>query len=334
MNIAIIGFGYWGPNLLRNFSNTKNCNVTYIVDLIPQNLEKINQTHSNITTTNSAERVFKDSNVDAVVIATEVSSHYSLAKMSLEHGKHVLIEKPMTNSVTKAKELIDLANSKKRMLMVDHTYLYTSAVQKMKELIKSGSIGTIQYIDSIRANLGIFQPDVNVLWDLAPHDIAICNYLIEEKPVSVQAIGKSHTSTNLEDIAYLTLHYNSKKIAHFNCSWISPVKIRQMLVGGDKKMIVFNDVESVDKIKVYDSSYQEKTNSEDSHNSLIEYHVGKPFIPEISKREGLLGVTEDFVRASLENKKPISDSSLGLEVVQILEAAQKSIKNHGKEISL
>jgi predicted dehydrogenase len=217
--------------------------------------------------------------------------------------------------------------------MVDHIFLYTSAVEKMKNLIDNGIIGKINYIDSTRINLGLFQQDINVLWDLASHDISVCYYLMNEKPVAVQAVGISHTKNDIENIAYLTLHYASNKIAHFNCSWSSPVKVRQMLVGGDKKMIVWNDLEATEKIKVYDTGYELKT-EEDKTKILVDYRVGDIYVPKLEGTEALFAMASDFIDAILQNKKPRATAETGALVVQILEASQKSIKNKGEEVTL
>ncbi len=331
MKIAIIGYGYWGPNLVRNFANTPDCEVAYVLDQSAQQLQRVQKAYPNVKTTSNYDEILADNSVDAVAIATPVSAHYPLAKQALEHGKNVLIEKPMTSSVEEAESLIALAKTNGKVLMVDHTYLYTPAVQQMKTLIDDGTLGSLQYIDSTRINLGLFQKDVNVLWDLAPHDISICNYLMEEKPLAVQAVGVSHTENNLENIAYLTLHYPNNKIAHFNCSWVSPVKIRQMLIGGDKKMIVFNDLETTEKLKIYDKGYTVLPES-DRDKILVDYRTGDIRIPKLPQKEALGGMAQDFVNAILKGTTPISDFNSGLEVVAILEAASESILNKGKEV--
>ena len=334
LKIAVIGYGYWGPNLVRNFTNLENSTVSHVVDESPDRLEKVKKLYPSINATSSLTEILENPEIDCIIIATPISTHYDIAKKALEHNKHVLVEKPMTNSVKDAKELIELSKKVNKVLMVDHTYLYTGAIQKIKQLIDSDSLGEIQYIDSTRINLGLFQSDVNVLWDLATHDIAICSYLIKEKPISVQAIGKSHTSSDFEDIAYLTLHYESNKITHFNCSWISPVKIRHMLIGGSKKMIIFNDLETTEKVKIYDTKYKTKTNPKNDRQILADYRVGDIFIPKLSTREGLSSMTEDFVSAVVDKTEPISNYNIGLQVVKILEAAQKSITNQGKEVKI
>ena len=334
LKIAVIGYGYWGPNLVRNFINLENCTVSHVVDELPGRLAKVKKLYPAINTTSFLNPILENPEIDCIVIATPVSTHYDLAKKALEHNKHVLVEKPMTNSVKNAQKLIELSKKKKKVLMVDHTYLYTGAIQKIKKIIDKNIIGEIQYIDSTRINLGLFQSDVNVLWDLAAHDISICSYLMNENPISVQAMGKSHTDSGFEDIAYLTLHFKSKKIIHFNCSWISPVKIRYMLIGGNKKMIIFNDLETTEKVKIYDTKYKTKTNPKNDRQILADYRVGDIFIPKLTTREGLSLMVEDFVSAIIDKTKPISNYDIGLQVVKILEAAQRSITNQGKEVKI
>ncbi|MBK8504894.1 MAG: Gfo/Idh/MocA family oxidoreductase [Saprospiraceae bacterium] len=333
INIAVVGFGYWGPNLVRNFANTPDCKVRYIVEKDERQYTKIKNLYPGVEAVTNYGQVINDQEVDAIVIATPVYTHFQLASQALSHGKHVLLEKPMTGSVDEALKLISIAEKNDRVLMVDHTYLYTSAVKKIKQLVDDGIIGRIQYIDSTRINLGLFQRDVNVLWDLAPHDISICDYLMDEKPLAVQAVGVSHTENGIENIAYLTLFYPENRIAHFNCSWISPVKIRHMLIGGDEKMIVFNDLETTEKIRIYDKGYK-LIPEDDRSDVLIDYRVGDIMIPKIPQTEALSDMAKDFVAAVSKGKKPISDFNSGLFVVSILEAASESIKNDGKKIKL
>src|SRR5690606_21076825 len=280
-----------------------------------------------------ADDIIKDTEIDAVVVATSVFSHYALAKKALENGKHVLIEKPMTSSVAQANELIELADKKGLTLMVDHTFLYTGAVQKMKEIIDAGSIGNPCYFDSTRINLGLFQPDINVLWDLAPHDISILTYLVDGDPCSINATGISHTRNGIENIAYMTVNYNSDFIAHFNCSWTSPVKMRQTLIGGDKKMIVYNDLEPTEKVKIYDTGYNHKT-EEDKTRIMVDYRTGDVYLPKVKLQEALSGVANDFVTSIINKSQPVSNAILGMKVVKILEASQESIRNNGKEVKI
>ncbi len=333
IKIGIIGYGYWGINLLRNFLHTANCTVSAICDARPERLEKALLVEKNLETFTDVDDFLTHAKIDAVVIATPVFLHYLIAKKALLAGKHVLVEKPLTSSSNEAKELIEISEQKKLVLAVDHTFLYTNSVQKIKHLIDNGELGALQYFDSTRINLGLFQPDVNVIWDLAPHDISILNYLVKERPVSLQCTGQSHTNNGLENIAYLSLQYQSNFIAHFNCSWISPVKIRRILIGGDQKMCLYDDVEPTEKIKVYDSGFTATTETE-KHKLLIDYRVGDIYIPKIAQNEALAGLANDFIQAISTQTKTKVDGFAGLEVVQILEAAQQSIALGGKEIKL
>lgn len=333
IKIGVIGYGYWGPNIVRNFFNTNDCVVKAVADGRAERLAILAKTFPSIQGVASGSDIINDPEIDAVVIATPVFTHFALAKQALLQGKHVLIEKPMTSSVAEAEELINLAEQKGLTLMADHTFLYTGAVQKMKELIDTGVVGTPRYFDSSRINLGLFQPDVNVLWDLAPHDISILTYLVTEAPVSINATGISHTRNNIENIAYMTVNYNSDFIAHFNCSWSSPVKVRQTLIGGDQKMIVYNDLEPSEKVRVYDTGYDHKTDA-DKTRIMVDYRTGDVYIPKLSTREALAGVASDFINSVKEKRQPLSNAHLGMMVVRILEASQESIKNNGKEVKL
>lgn len=284
IRVAVVGFGYWGPNLVRNFFGRNDCVVVAIVDSSPEKLQKAGKLYPNIRMTTSYDEILNDTSVDAVIIALPVSFHYDFAKKALENGKHVLVEKPMTDSKEKAVALHELALKKKKIIMVDHTYLYTDPVKKIRKIVTDGEIGEIQYFDSVRINLGLFQHDVNVIWDLAPHDISMLAYLINEKPHSITASGISHNNNGIENIAYMTLFYTSNKIAHFSVSWTSPVKIRKILIGGTKKMVVFDDLESTEKLKIYDTGYK-LTSKEDEHRILVDYRVGDIWIPKVDETE-------------------------------------------------
>jgi len=333
INIAVIGAGYWGPNLIRNFSKFNNSSVRLVADFNENKLKKIKNLYPAIEVTQSADDVFNSSEIDAVIVATPVFLHYDFAKKALLSGKHVLVEKPMTDSAPKASELVDIAREKGKVLMVDHTFLYTGAVKKIKQIVSEKHVGEIQYFDSVRINLGLFQSDINVLWDLAPHDISILQYIDEELPCSVVATGICHTENEIENIAYLTLNYTSNKIAHFTLSWTSPVKIRKILIGGTRKMIVFDDIEPTEKVKVYDTGYKVKT-KEDKEKILVDYRAGDIYIPKLDATEALEGMAKDFLNAVEEGTEPVSNWKSGLNVVRILDAAQKSIKNKGKEVLL
>ncbi len=329
VKIGLIGYGYWGPNLLRNFRSLPNAEVTVVIAKDEKRRKLIHAIDPAIKTADSADIVFNDETVDAIVIATPISTHHSLAKQALESGKHVLVEKPLCTSTREADELLDLAKEKNKVLMVDHTFLYTAAVQKIKALVDSGQIGKLQYFDSTRINLGLFNPKHSVLWDLMPHDLSILNYITSnKKAVGISATGVSHTELGIENIGYMTLHYEDDLVAHISSSWVSPVKVRQTLIGGTEKMIIYDDVEPTEKIKIYDSGYS--VNSvDDEHNYLIDYRVGDIHIPKLDQKEALKGMAEDFISAVLTGSTPISNNKLAYQVVSQIEAAEASIKGKG-----
>jgi predicted dehydrogenase len=309
---------------------TVGANVKHVVDIDDKKLAKIKNQYPTISIATDTDCVFNDSQVDAVVIALPVSLHYEMAKKALLAGKHVLVEKPMTDSVKTSQELIDLAQSKNKVLMCDHTFLYTGAVRKIKELYDTGELGKLQFFDSVRINLGLFQSDISVIWDLVPHDISILSYLVDESPISVSATGLSHTKSVLENISYITMFYESDFIAHANVSWISPIKIRNIIVGGDKKMVVYNDIEPTEKVKVYDTGY----NISDPTLLKVDYRIGDIFIPKLDTTEALRGMALDFIGAIEKGAEPIANASLALNVVKIMEAADKSIKGNGIEVKI
>lgn len=333
INVGIIGYGYWGPNLVRNFFAAKNCCIRAVADARPERLESLARAFPGIPGVRKADDIIVDPAIDAVVIATPVSTHFALARKALKNGKHVLVEKPLTSSVLEAELLIDLAARRNLLLMVDHTFLYTGAVEKMKELVAGNELGNIRYLDSTRINLGLFQSDINVLWDLAPHDISILNYILEEEPYSVNATGITHTRNAIENIAYLTVNYRSGFIAHFNCSWTSPVKVRMMLVGGDRKMILYNDLEPTEKVKIYDTGYNLVTD-DDKKKIMVDYRTGDIHVPKVHTTEALLGMAQDFLDCIGSGRTPRSSWKIGLEVVRVLEASDLSIRDHGREVVL
>ncbi len=332
MKVGVIGLGYWGPNVVRNFLSTPGVEKVYACDLDETRLKFVKSRFPSIELTNDTEFILKSPEIDAVAIVTPVATHFPLAKKALENGKHVLVEKPMTSSVKEAEELIEISEKKNLVLMVDHTFIFTGAVRKIKELIDAGEIGELYYFDSVRVNLGLFQHDVNVIWDLATHDVSIMNYVVNSKPVSVSAFGTAHYN-GIEDIAYITVNFDSGTIAHFHVNWLAPVKVRKILIGGTKKMIVYDDTEPSEKVKVYDKGVI-ATTKEGIHRVLISYRTGDMYAPKLDETEALNLVCKNFIE-SIENKqKPITDGVSGLEVVRILEAAEKSIKNEGKLIKL
>jgi len=332
INVGIFGYGYWGPNLIRNFLSI-GANVKCIADINSQRLSIAKSLYPTIDTTMSAGDIFNDKAIDAVVIALPVSLHYETAKKALNAGKHVLVEKPMTDNADTSAELIDLANKNNKVLMCDHTFLYTGAVKKIGQLIQDIHLGNLQYFDSVRINLGLFQNDVNVIWDLAPHDISILSYLYGTEPDSVSATGYSHTNNDIENLAYLTMFYESGFIAHASVSWISPVKIRKILIGCERKMVVYDDLEPTEKVKIYDSGYS-VTSYEEENRIIVDYRTGDIFIPKLDTTEALKNMAADFINAIINKTIPISNTELGYKVVKVLQAAEQSIKQNGKLVSL
>ncbi len=332
MKIAVVGLGYWGPNLVRNFLSTEQVEGVIACDLVPRRLENIKKRFPMVETSSSFDDVLNDDNVAGVVIATPVSTHYPLGLKVLEAGKHLLIEKPMASKTAEAEELLERAYAKMLTLMVDHTFVYTSAVQKMKELISKGDIGDILYFDSVRINLGLFQHDTNVIWDLAPHDLSIMDYLVEDKPIAVSCVGINHFS-EFEDVAYLTVHFAEKLIAQFHVNWLSPVKVRRILVGGTKLMVSYDDMETSEKIKVYDRGVDVR--DEDSvYKKLVQYRTGNMYSPNIDSGEALSRMSAEFVDCINTGKPSISDGQTGLNVVKVLEAADISVKAGGRRVDL
>ncbi len=334
LKMAVVGLGYWGPNLVRNISSCSSTDLCYLCDSDAGRLKKIGAMYPSAKLTQKLSEILKDDTIEAVAIATPVDTHYELAQTCLKRGKHVLLEKPMTRTVKEAEKLIDLAKKKKVVLMVDHTFNYTSGVKKIKEIVSSGLMGDILYWDSVRINLGLFQHDVNVIWDLAPHDLSIMDYVINARPVSVQTVGLSHYSDKIEDIAYMTLRFNHGMIAHFHFNWLAPVKIRMTLIGGSKKMIVYNDMESSEKLKVYDKGVEVATSKDETYKTLVQYRIGDMYAPQLKNIEALNVEIEHFADVVRNKTKPISGADAGLRVVTLLEAAQKSIELGGKEIVL
>jgi len=332
LRMGIIGYGYWGPNLVRNFSITEGITVKSVCDINPDAVKKASKIYPNIEATTDYNKTLTSPEIDAVAIATPVFTHYELAKKALENGKHVFVEKPFTSTVAQAEELIELADRKNLTIMVDHTFLFSGAVRKIKELINDNVLGNLYYFDSTRVNLGLFQHDINVIWDLAPHDFSIMDYVVEEKPTAVAATGISHFN-NKENIAYVTVYFSNSMIGHFNVNWMSPVKVRNTLIGGDKKMLVWNDLESDEKIKIYDKGV-EVTTPESIYDLLISYRSGDVWAPKINQIEALKVEADYFVECVTNNETPINDGVAGLRVVKILEATDKSLIKRGETIPL
>ena len=293
LNIAVIGYGYWGPNLVRNFNIAEGVNVVSICDVNPDAAKKASKIYPDIEVTTDVNKILTAPDIDAIAIATPDFTHYELAKKALENGKHVFVEKPFTSTVAQAVELVELADKKNLTIMVDHTFLFTGAVRKIKELIDDGVLGDLYYFDSTRVNLGLFQHDINVIWDLAPHDFSIMDYVVDEKPIAVAATGASHFN-GLENIAFVTVYFASNMIGHFNVNWMSPVKIRSTLIGGDKNMLVWNDLDADEKIKIYDKGV-DVTTQESIHELLVSYRSGDVWAPRINQTEALKMEADYFV---------------------------------------
>ena len=331
---AVIGVGYWGPNIVRNFMAEPNINLKYCADLNANRLTYIKNLYPTIETTSDYKDIISKNDVDLVAICTPVYTHYEIAKKALEAGKHVFIEKPMTSTSAQAMELVNIAEQKNLRIFVDHTFIFTGAVQKIKEIINSGELGELYYFDSVRVNLGLFQHDINVIWDLAPHDISIMQYLLSVKPQAVVATGSDHLNNGLEDVAYLTVYYPNKLIAHIHTNWLSPVKIRQTLLAGSKKMIVWDDNQPSEKVRIYDKGIEVIQSKDQIYKTLIQYRTGDMHCPKIEPTEALKAETQNIVNSLMNGEKPLVNGQDGLMVVKILEASQESIKNRGKEIVL
>lgn len=332
INIGIIGFGYWGPNIVRNFNNLEGARVVSICDGNLDAMKRASKAYSHIAVTRDINDILTSPNIDAVAVITPVSTHFELTKKALENGKHVFVEKPFTASVAQAERLIELAARKKLTIMVDHTFIFTGAVRKIKQLIDEKVLGDLYYYDSVRVNLGLFQHDVNVIWDLAPHDFAVMDYLLGEKPFAIAASGKAHVS-EMEDTAYVTVHFNDNMIAHFNVNWLSPVKVRTTLIGGEKKMLVWNDLEPDEKIKIYDKGV-EVEGTEAKYNMLVHYRSGDMQAPRIEQIEALKVETEYFMQCIINSETPINDGHAGLRVVKMLDACNVSIRKNGRAVTL
>ena len=333
MKIGVIGYGYWGPNLLRNFAEMDGVEVRWCADTRADRQALAKRRYPLINVTADPSDIFKDASVEAVVVATPVFTHHALVRQALQAGKHVLVEKPMARTVAEGEELGNLAEQKGLVLMVDHTFVYTGAVRKMKEIIDVGELGDLHYFDSVRVNLGLFQHDVDVVWDLAPHDLSILTYLFHERPKYVSAIGADHMGSGLSDIAYLSLHYESRFITHIHVNWLSPVKIRRILIGGSRRMLVYDDTEPSEKVRVYDRGVR-ITTEEGIYNTLIDYRTGDMWAPKLGLREALSLECEHFVECVRFKKVSVSSAAAGLEVVRLLEAASQSLANGGVRVAV
>lgn len=335
LNIGIIGCGYWGPNMVRNFNVLTDARVLGVSDLREERLEFISRLYPNIKVlSKDSADILRHKDIDAVVIATPVSTHFPLGIEALENGKHLLMEKPMTATTQEAETLIEAAERKNLTLMVDHTFIYTGAVRKIKEIISAGELGELYYFDSVRVNLGLFQNDVNVVWDLAPHDVSIMDHLLDRTPRTISATGVAHFDRSIENVAYISVIYDSGLIGHVHVNWLAPVKVRKTLICGSKKMIVYDDVEPSEKVKVYNKGVEYIKKREEAYDILVQYRTGDMLAPRIELVEALNLVSNEFVSSISENRKPLTDGHAGYRVVRILEAANESLRHGGKVIEV
>ena len=335
INFGVIGYGYWGPNLVRNLAENAEAKVVAVSDKVSDRLKLAARRYPDIRTSTDHRDIVNARDIDVVVIATPVATHFELAMAAIAAGKHVLIEKPMTQTVEQGVQLIEAAERAQRLLMVDHTFVYTSAVRKLHELIRSGMIGDVYYYDSARINLGLFRHDVNVLWDLAVHDLSIMDYLIDVEPVAVSANGISHIAGSPENVAYLTMFYDCNMVSHINVNWLAPVKVRRTLIGGSRKMIMYDDLEPSEKIKVYDSGVTVAPNNRESiYEMMISYRSGDMWAPRLDTREALAVEIAHLIECLTSGVRPVTDGMLGLRVVRQLEAASRSMHDRGQPINL
>jgi len=333
IRVAVIGYGYWGPNVVRNLHSLEHCEVVSVCDKNTAVLERASRQYPAIQMTTDFSEVLSSPRIDAVAIVTPVWTHFALAKAALENGKHVFLEKPLTSTTEQAEELIELAERKHLKLMVDHTFLFSGPVRKIRQLVDSGALGKLYYFDSTRVNLGLFQHDVNVIWDLAPHDLSIMDHIIQEKPEAVVATGGRHLN-GLADVAFITIYFPGTVIAHVNVNWLSPVKVRTTLIGGSQKMLVWNDLDNDEKIRVYDKGVKITSKEDLDRELLVSYRSGDIWAPKIEQTEALNVELAHFIDCIRSDRKPMNDGESGLRVVKLLEAADASLQKRGRIIFL
>lgn len=332
INVGVIGYGYWGPNIVRNLNALENCRLVSVCDRSAAALARAGRMCPGVELTSDHWDLVKNPEIDAVAIVTPVWTHFELAKAALEHGKHVFVEKPFTSSSAQAEELIELAARKNLQIMVDHTFLFSGAVRKIRELVDNGTLGPLYYFDSTRVNLGLFQHDVSVVWDLAPHDLSIMDYLIGAEPEAVVATGANHLNGHA-DMAFITVYFPGNIVGHLNVNWLSPVKVRTTLIGGRDKMLVWNDLESDEKIRVYDKGVSIESR-EGLYDLLVSYRSGDMWAPKVDGTEALKLELEHFLNCVAAGRAPVSDGHAGLRVVRLLEASEKSLKSRGQQITV
>lgn len=332
MKIGVIGLGYWGPNLVRNFLAHKGVKKVIACDIRENRLQVIKEKFPAADLSKDYHSLI-NGDTDIIVISTPVDTHYNLAKKSLEAGKHIWVEKPFTSTSKQAEELIEIAERKNLKIFVDHTFIYNGAVIKIKDLIDKNELGNIIYFDSERINLGLFQRDVNVVWDLAPHDLSIMTYLLEKHEVKALVANGIANFNGKENLAHICIYFEDNCFAHFHVNWVSPVKIRRIIIGGDKKMLVYDDMENFEKIKVYDSGVEFKS-AESIHEALIQYRIGDMFSPKVNQTEALGLGTQEFIAAIEEDRNPVTSGKDGLAVIRLLEATDISLANMGQIVEL
>jgi predicted dehydrogenase len=332
VNFGVIGYGYWGPNIVRNLASLEDSHVTAIADLSATARARAQKAYPAIRVTADPMEVIRSSKIDAIAVISPVWTHFELAKAALENGKHVFVEKPFTSNAAQGEELIELAQTRNLRIMVDHTFLFTGAVKKIHQLIDQGTLGKLYYYDSTRVNLGLFQHEINVLWDLAPHDLSIMEHVLQMKPEAIVATGEKHLN-DYEDIAFMTVYFPDKVIAHINVNWLSPVKVRTTLIGGEKKMLVWNDLEADEKVKVYDKGVT-TTSREGVYELLVSYRSGDMWAPQLEQTEALRNELTYFVECISRGEEPFNDGRAGLRVVRMLEAASASINRRGALVYL
>jgi predicted dehydrogenase len=331
LKIGVIGYGYWGPNVVRNFYNAANAMVVSVCDLNSTALSRVRKVYPSMTVTTNPSDILLNPEIDVVAIVTPISQHFPLAKKALENGKHIFVEKPFTASSAQAEELIEIAERKKLQIMVDHTFLFSGAVRKIRELIEAGTLGKLYYYDSTRVNLGLFQHDSNVVWDLATHDLSIIDHLLAASPEAIVATGEKHVNGE-EDMAFIAMYFPDKIIAHLNVNWLSPVKVRTTLIGGEKRMLVWNDLEADEKIKVYDKGVERSNGHAGEYDLRVSYRAGDLWAPRVEQVEALTLETQYFVDCIINNVKPFNDGHAGLRVVRMLEAINDSIAHKGRMV--
>jgi predicted dehydrogenase len=334
IGVGVIGYGYWGPNLVRNFSETNGTAVMGVCDLSPRRLALVESRYPAVQITSDYQALLANPKIDAIAISTPVSSHFNLAMRALEAGKHILVEKPLASTSAQVLTLIEEAERRKLVLMVDHTFVYTGAVRKIAETIRSGALGELLYYDSMRINLGLFQPDVDVMWDLAVHDLAIMQHILPDWPTAITATGMTHVAGGVKNVAYITAFYPNNLIAHINVNWLSPVKVRRTLIAGTRQMIVYDDVEASEKVKIYDRGITVANSPEDEYKILVSYRTGDMHSPKLDSTEALSVEAHHFAECIEQGKRPITDGYAALQVVRALEAATLSMKERGRLVEM